>query len=143
MKDDIHNCLGRRAWPTIIFKHLNMITAKESITNIYQTQTELCHALSHPVRLAILDILRDGEQCVCHIEAMLGLRQAYISQHLIVLRDAGLVEDRRDGWNNYYRVSQSKIYKVTDAINALTGRPRQKIDQVHTRAECPCPKCNA
>jgi len=47
--------------------------------------------LSHPSRLAILQVLRDGEECVCHMEAALGLRQAYISQQLMVLRQAGLV----------------------------------------------------
>jgi len=63
----------------------------------YETQSDILKALSHPTRLAILDILRDGEQCVCHMEATLKLRQAYISQQLMILKDAGLVEARRDG----------------------------------------------
>ncbi len=70
----------------------------------YQTQAQFFKILTHPTRLAILDVLRDGEQCVCHLEAVLALRQAYISQHLMVLRESGLVADRRDGWNIYYRV---------------------------------------
>ena len=120
-----------------------MITTMESVADIYQAQADLCRALNHPVRLAILDILRDGEQCVCHMEAILGLRQAYISQHLILLRDAGMVEDRRDGWNVFYRVRQFKVYEVIDAMSALTGEPRRKIKHIHAPAECPCPKCNA
>ncbi len=47
--------------------------------------------LGQPVRLQILLILNTGEECVCHIEAILGIRQASISQQLMVLRDAGLV----------------------------------------------------
>lgn len=66
----------------------------------YKTQSDLLKAISHPARLAILDILRGGEQCVCHIEAALNLRQAYISQQLMTLKDAGLVESRRDGLGN-------------------------------------------
>ena len=61
----------------------------------YQSQTQYFKALMHPTRMAILDALREGEQCVCHMEAAFGLRQAHISQHLMVLRDAGLVADRR------------------------------------------------
>jgi ArsR family transcriptional regulator len=59
----------------------------------YQTQAQLFKVLMHPTRLAILEELRGGEQCVCHMESKFGLRQAYISQHLMVLRDAGLVTD--------------------------------------------------
>lgn len=112
---------------------------------IYQTQTHTFKALTHPTRLAILDILRDGEQCVCHMEAVFGLRQAHISQHLMVLRDAGLVADRRDGWNIFYRVIKPEIYQVVDAMNAFNGKPAGNpfapVLKKHRRT-CPCPKCN-
>lgn len=116
----------------------------------YQTQAQWFKVLMHPTRLAILDVLRDGEQCVCHMEAMLGLRQAHISQHLMVLRDAGLVTDRRDGWNIYYRVCKPEIYPVIDAMDALGGaasgeQARQAKSNLTTLAKkhaCPCPKCN-
>ncbi|MGZ7212499.1 ArsR/SmtB family transcription factor, partial [Streptococcus pyogenes] len=57
----------------------------------YRKQAQFFKILMHPTRLAILDILRGGEQCVCHMEAYLGLRQAHISQHLMALREVGLV----------------------------------------------------
>jgi len=117
----------------------------------YQTQAQLFKVLMHPTRLAILDELRDGEQCVCHMEAKFGLRQAYISQHLMVLRDAGLVTDRRDGWNIYYQVSKPEIFQVIDAMKNLTNTSNSKQTsniQSNSRASviqrpCPCPKCNA
>ena len=112
------------------------------LENAYQDQASLYRALNHPVRLAILDILRDGEQCVCHMEAILGLRQAYISQHLMVLRETGLVEDRRDGWNVFYSVARREVYKVTDAMTALSGGSDIRIAHKHAPASCPCPKCN-
>lgn len=112
---------------------------------IYQSQTRLFKVLVHPTRLAILDILRDGEQCVCHMEAVLKLRQAHISQHLMVLRDAGLVSDRRDGWNIYYRVVRPEIYPVIDAMNAFSGKPAGNPFSARISAskrDCPCPKCS-
>ena len=111
----------------------------------YQSQIQLYKALMHSTRLAILDILRDGEQCVCHLEAVLGLRQAHISQHLMVLRDAGLVTDRRDGWNIFYQVAKPEIYQVIDAMNAFSGKPVGNpfaAELKKKKHSCPCPKCN-
>jgi len=111
-----------------------MITPFKAPANLFKT-------LAHPARLAILSILRDGEQCVCHIEAMLKLRQAYISQHLKVLKDAEIVSDRRDGWNMYYRVSQLEVFEIMEAMFALTGQP-ETIPHAHSSENCPCPKCH-
>ena len=91
----------------------------------YKIQSELWKALSHPTRLVILDILRDGEQCVCHMEATLKLRQAYISQQLMVLKQAGLIESRRDGLNLYYRVVRPEIFSVLDLAISITGASPQ------------------
>jgi DNA-binding transcriptional ArsR family regulator len=107
----------------------------------FEDQSTLFKTLAHPSRLAILQVLRDGEQCVCHIEAMLKLRQAYISQHLMVLREVGLVEDRRDGWNMYYRVTKPEIYIVLDAMNKMAGGS-EFIPHAHANVDCPCPKCS-
>jgi DNA-binding transcriptional ArsR family regulator len=111
-------------------------------TQTNEQLTGLFKALMHPVRLEILDILRAGEECVCHMEAHLGYRQAYISQHLTVLREAGLVLDRRDGWNIYYRVIEPRVFTLVDLARmmagmstAITPRPRS--------AACPCPKCTS
>ena len=107
----------------------------------YKTQSDLLKAISHPARLAILDILRGGEQCVCHIEAALDMRQAYISQQLMTLKEAGLVESRRNGLNLYYHVIKPGIFDVLDSLGSLTGTPRP-VAHTHADVECPCPKCN-
>lgn len=119
---------------------MNMTKTTEHFETDYRAEAQLFRALSHPVRLAILDILRDGEQCVCHMEAILGLRQAYISQHLMVLREAGLVADRKDGWNVFYRVVRPEVYRAKDAFAGRTGARPQRV-MVHANAECTCPKC--
>ena len=111
----------------------------------YQKQAQLFKILMHPTRLSILNELRNGEQCVCHMEAVFGLRQAHISQHLMILRDAGLVIDRRDGWNIYYRVIRPEIYQVLDSASAFSGAPSGQPFSATKKNKhaCPCPKCNA
>ncbi|MEP7135367.1 MAG: metalloregulator ArsR/SmtB family transcription factor [Chloroflexota bacterium] len=108
----------------------------------YETQSNLLKTISHPTRLSILAILRDGEQCVCHMEATLSLRQAYISQQLMTLKDAGLIEARRDGLNLYYRVTKPEIFDVLDTLNAVTGVTPKLPKHKHANGDCPCPKCN-
>ncbi len=109
----------------------------------YEIQSDLLKALSHSTRLAILDILRDGEQCVCHMEATLNLRQAYISQQLMILKQVGLVETRRDGLNLYYRVIKPEIFDVLDTLSSVTGVTTKRPKHKHANTNCPCPKCNS
>jgi DNA-binding transcriptional ArsR family regulator len=110
----------------------------------YQDISELFKVLIHPTRLAILEMLRNREECVCHMTAMLGARQAYVSQQLMVLREAGLVIDRRDGWNIYYHVTRPEVYTVLDAARSMVAGQRQEAPTfiLRSRSEsCPCPKC--
>jgi ArsR family transcriptional regulator len=107
----------------------------------YEAQAQLLKLLTHPARLAILDLLRDGEQCVCHMEAHLGFRQAYISQQLAVLREAGLIQDRRDGWNVFYRVAEPRIFEVLDAVDRVFAHDKASSTN-RPDVSCPCPKCS-
>jgi len=81
----------------------------------------LFKALAHPKRLAILEALRDGEHCVCELEQALKLRQAYVSQQLTVLREAGLVCYRKDGWNVFYRMARPEVYTLLEMATAIHG----------------------
>jgi DNA-binding transcriptional ArsR family regulator len=116
----------------------------------YKQLALMMKALGHPTRLRILDILRrEGEACVCHMEHLLGLRQAYISQQLASLREAGLVVDRRDKLNVFYSMADDSIDHLMDValemVRASVG------SKVHTSiidlpendksSSCPCPKC--
>jgi len=106
----------------------------------YEAQAQLLKVLTHPARLAILHILRDGEHCVCHMEAHLGYRQAYISQQLMVLREAGLIADRRDGWNVFYRVIEPRIFDIMAAVDQLL--PMEESTHGKQPVSCGCPNCN-
>ncbi len=93
-------------------------------------------ALAHPVRVQILDMLRGGELCVCHLETALGKRQAYISQQLMVLRDAGLVESRKEGLSVFYRLVDTPTHALLGAIfGPVDGSEPDVLDA------CPCPRC--
>jgi len=101
-------------------------TAPASMTSAPVMSTDLAtlfKALAHPKRLAILETLRDAERCVCEIEKVLDLRQAYVSQQLTVLRETGLVCYRKDGWNVYYRIARPEVYTLLEMATAIHNSP--------------------
>ncbi len=108
-----------------------------------QQLANLFKALMHPGRLAILDTLRNGAECVCHIGNRLGYRQAYISQQLAVLREVGLVQDERDGWNIYYRISRPEVFALIDVARTMVGIPLSATASDVRHDDCPCPKCTS
>lgn len=66
------------------------------------TVARLFHALSDETRVRVIDMLANGEKCVCDLQDAVGAAQSRLSFHLKVLREAGLVNDRREGRWNYY-----------------------------------------
>ncbi len=109
--------------------------------NYHKDISQLFKLLSHPARLAILEVLREDEHCVCHLEARLGFRQAYISQQLALLREAGVVDDRRDGWNIYYRVVRPEVFELVDTARSALKLPAVRTRRLPIINACPCPKC--
>ncbi len=79
-------------------------------------------ALSDPHRLRILDRLRSGERCVCDLIDALDAGQSLLSFHLKVLKDAGLVTDRREGRWSYYTINTEALAEVEDFVCALRRR---------------------
>ena len=108
------------------------------------TLAEVFRLLGQPVRIQILLTIAREEACVCHIEAALGIRQAVISQHLMVLRDAGLVIANRDGRNIFYCLARPGLYKAICQVAAAAGIPADGLAQFSRRPvpDCPCPRCN-
>ena len=114
----------------------------------YEIQAELFSALAHPARLEILELLRDGEACVCHIQAMLEQRQAYISQHLNVLRQAGLVTNRKEGLRVYYQITDPCVLALVDSMKTVLqsmglwpGVADPMMLAPTSSRECNCPQC--
>ena len=122
-----------------IFEIMNISTG-----NTDKKIAEYFKVLGSPIRVKILLSIGYGEACVCHLEAKLKKRQAYISQHLMVLRDAGILKTRRDGKYIYYSVSDRKIFSLIDtAANLLemAADTLPDLDETATLSNCECPKC--
>jgi len=86
---------------------------------IYELHATICKALAHPARLKVLDLLREGEECVCRLAPQVGVTESNLSQLLAALRRAGLVEARREGRAIYYRVADRRTFQVLDQMRAI------------------------
>ena len=84
---------------------------------------QLFHALSDETRLSILARLRFGERCVCDLTDALDAAQSRLSFHLKVLKDAGLVTDRRDGRWMYYTLNPETLGEIAEMVEALASTP--------------------
>jgi ArsR family transcriptional regulator len=100
--------------------------------------------MGNPFRIQILLSIGDGEACVCHLEALLGKRQAFISQHLMALRKEGILETRREGKYIYYRLANVEtidlIHKAAE-LAGLADSPIHSLTDIGVVPACPCPKC--
>ena len=83
----------------------------------------LFHALSDATRLDILEMLRGGERCVCELQDELEAAQSRLSFHLRVLREAGLVTDRKEGRWSYYAIAPEALAEVHDL--AIRMQPKK------------------
>lgn len=99
---------------------------------------------SQPARIQIVWIIREKPACVCHLVAALGLRQASISQHLMILRKAGFVATRRDSRNIYYTLSSPELISLIENAAAVLNLPMDELDRLSLRplVHCPCPQCH-
>jgi ArsR family transcriptional regulator, arsenate/arsenite/antimonite-responsive transcriptional repressor len=99
---------------------------------------QLFKALSDETRLRILSLLTAGELCVCELMATLNLPQSTVSRHLAYLRNAGLVEDRRQGVWMFYRLAEDGSTMCQDLMARLplhlSELPQARQDQVSLQA---------
>lgn len=118
--------------------------------NVFAAQSQaepvagLFRILGQENRVKILFVIGTGEACVCHLEAYLGLRQAVISQHLMALRDAGLVTANREGRNIYYRLSNPGLLDLLRRAAEAAGIALPELEAALRMPvkPCPCPHCN-
>lgn len=124
-------------WGHNIFVQANIFSPEEQIAR-------LLALIGQPVRVQILLVLGDQAACVCHLEAVLGMRQASISQHLMVLRKAELVQAQREGRNIFYHLTRPAVLDILRQSAALTAIDPGMLDRLTARPVpgCPCPQCN-
>lgn len=101
--------------------------------------------LGNPFRIRLVMTLWAQEACVCHLEALLKKRQAYISQHLMALRELNLLETRRDGKYIYYRLANEEIIDLIKKAGLIAGFDQEKLPRkqdIQVLDKCICPNCD-
>jgi ArsR family transcriptional regulator len=84
---------------------------------LYGLKADVLRALAHPLRLAVVDYLRDGEQCVCDIADHVGSERSNVSRHLSLMLKAGIVECRKDGLRVLYRLKTPCVLSFFDCVS--------------------------
>lgn len=102
--------------------------------NSHRQLTQLFQLLAHPGRLHILDELRRGDCCVCHLQAILRRPQPYISQQLRVLREAGVIECHKKGLFVHYSLASPQIERLLAEVLGPAGT-------AVAVPGCMCPRC--
>jgi DNA-binding transcriptional ArsR family regulator len=105
------------------------LAKKDFDMTIYELQAEISKTMAHPIRLAILHFLKDGEKTVNDIVETVGASQSNISQHLALMRQRQIVKTRKAGSTVYYQVSSPKISQACDMIREVL------IEQLNKRQE--------
>ena len=106
--------------------------------------SNILSVLGNPFRIKLALALGKQEACVCHLETLLKKRQAYISQHLMAMRKAGLLNTRREGKFVYYRLSNSAVIDLIRDAAAIAGFNPEMIPEVEKTGvleKCVCPHC--
>jgi ArsR family transcriptional regulator, arsenate/arsenite/antimonite-responsive transcriptional repressor len=110
-----------------------MTVATRPTKDLSRAET-LFHALSDATRLSILQMLRDGERCVCELQDELDAAQSRLSFHLRVLKEAGLVSDRREGRWSYYEIVPGALAEVHDLTVGM--QPRRGVLPIRRTGAC-------
>ncbi|MGB3691381.1 MAG: metalloregulator ArsR/SmtB family transcription factor [Spirulinaceae cyanobacterium] len=107
-----------------------MELAKSVSQEVVQQIAEYFSVLSEPMRLRILNLLRDGERCVQDLVEATQTSQANVSKHLKVMLQAGILSRRSEGTSAYYSVEDPLIFELCHLVgNRLANRIEQQARQ--------------
>lgn len=98
-----------------------MANVRRGPTDLHRNRARILKAMAHPARLAMLDALAGGEVCVCDLQKVVGSDMSTVSKHLAVMREAGLVEDRRQGPQVFYRLRVPCALKFFDCVDKVVS----------------------
>ncbi len=108
----------------------------------YEELSKRLRLLAHAERLRILDAVRRDAECVCHLEALLGKPQPYVSQQLRLLRDAGIVRAEQQGQNIFYRLADDDVRQWLEAVLGPVAGEMPSMAAHKQVISCVCPKCS-
>ncbi len=97
----------------------------EASKRLYAMKAEMIQAAGHPIRLAIIDFLKDGEQCVCDIAEHVGAKRSNVSRHLAVMSRAGVLDSRKDGLRVMYSL---KTPCILGFLSCVSDALRERIE---------------
>jgi DNA-binding transcriptional ArsR family regulator len=101
---------------------------------ILELHARVCKTLAHPLRLALLNALRDGERSVGDLAETIGSAQPLVSQHLAVLRNQGLLRNRRNGSEVYYSIAYPKMVQACDLLREVLFEHLRAQEELSRRA---------
>jgi len=101
-----------------------MLTKKKQL--LLEKQARVAKAIAHPLRIAIIDFLKDGQQCVCDIAEHVGSERSNVSRHLAVMVGAGVLEYRKEGLKVIYKL---KTPCILEFFSCITGVLRQQAKE--------------
>ena len=85
----------------------------------YEARAAVAKALAHPTRLLLLDALAEGELCVCELNQLVAADQSTVSKHLAILKQAGLVAERKEGPKTFYRPTVCCLKGLWECIETV------------------------
>ena len=83
---------------------------------LYEKQAAIAKAIAHPFRVAVLEFIKDDEQCVCDIAAAVGTERSNLSKHLSVMVNSGILASRKEGLKVYYKIKTPCVLKFLDCL---------------------------
>ncbi len=96
----------------------------------YKIKADFLKALAHPMRLQIIELLKDGERNVGSIMKILNMQQSSLSRHLTVLREAGILKSRQQGTVIYYDIENHDIFHVLRPMAEMLRKRLRKTEAV-------------
>jgi DNA-binding transcriptional ArsR family regulator len=93
-----------------------------------ELKSEVLKAMAHPTRLYILEVLARGERCVCELNELIEADHSTISKHLTILKQSGLVSDRKMGLKVYYKLEAPCVLNFMECItNVISSRAKRRL----------------
>ena len=86
---------------------------------LFERQAEIAKAVAHPLRVAVIDFLRDGEKCVCDIAEHIGSERSNVSRHLSVMVGAGVLTCRKEGLKVFYALRTPCIAEFLSCVTRV------------------------
>jgi ArsR family transcriptional regulator len=85
-------------------------------TQLFEKQADIAKSIAHPIRIAALDFVKDGEQCVCDIAEAVGTERSNLSKHLSIMVNSGILDSRKEGLKVFYQIKAPCVLKFLDCL---------------------------